>query len=301
MKYSDSNKQKVILLFIDGLGIGEPHPDYNPCFYSEAGIFDSRELPVGGKKLSLDANLGVEGLPQSATGQTSIYTGTNAAQLLNRHLFGYPNQELREVIKTKSLFVNLISRGYSCKFLNAFRPVFFTSPEIFQNMRMSVTTEMNRAAGLPFSTLHDIKNGKALYHDYSNQILRDLHFDVPRFSAGEAAWVIQEASRHYDLVLYEYFETDRAGHFRDLKLAVREISKLEKLINELIYKLDLNNTIFVIVSDHGNIEDLRTKSHTRNPAFCAIWDMYSNGELRHISAINDLYGYLIKAISRPSN
>lgn len=301
MKYSDSNKQKVILLFIDGLGVGESHPDYNPCFYSEQGIFNSRQLPVGGQKLSLDANLGIDGLPQSATGQTSIYTGTNAARLINRHLFGYPNQKLKEVIKDRSLFVNLTSRGYSCKFLNAFRPVFFTSPEIFQNMRMSVTTEMNRAAGLPFSTLNDIINGRALYHDYSNQVLRDLHFDVPRFTASDAAWIILEASRQHDLVLYEYFETDRAGHFRDLKTAIREINKLEKLINRLLYKIDFNDTKFVIVSDHGNIEDLRTKSHTRNPAFCGIWDMNSNGEWHEINAINDLYGYIIRAITSPAN
>ena len=168
-------------------------------------------------------------------------------------------------------------------------------------MRMSVTTEMNRAAGLPFSTLNDIKNGKALYHDYSNQVLRDLHFDVPRFSASEAAWVILEASRHYDLVLYEYFETDRAGHYRDLNIAVREINKLEKLIHELIYNLDLSNTILTIISDHGNIEDLRTKSHTRNPAFCAIWDLTSNGELDDMNTISDLYRYIISVIISPLN
>ena len=39
--------------------------------------------------------LGIEGLPQSATGQTALFTGINAAQLLGRHLFGFPNQPFR--------------------------------------------------------------------------------------------------------------------------------------------------------------------------------------------------------------
>jgi bisphosphoglycerate-independent phosphoglycerate mutase (AlkP superfamily) len=301
MKSSDLNKKKIILIFIDGLGIGDHNPDYNPCFYSETGIFDPGPLPVGGVKLRLDANLDVDGLPQSATGQTSIYTGINAAKLIQRHLFGFPNQQLREVIQEKSLFVKLTNSGYSCKFLNAFRPVFFTTPEIFKDMRMSVTPEMNRAAGLPFSSLEDIKHGKALYHDYSNQVLRDLHFDIPRFTASDAAKIILDASSIYDLVLYEYFETDRAGHYRNLDVAIREIKKLEKLINELIFHADFNNTTLAIISDHGNIEDLRTKSHTRNPAYCAIWQMPPNGVAGKMRSIGDMYEFVLGSIIHSTN
>ena len=82
MRYSVLNNKNVILLFIDGVGIGDNEPDFNPCAYSETGIFNSVPFHLGGFILGLDANLNTDGLPQSATGQTAIYTGTNTANSL---------------------------------------------------------------------------------------------------------------------------------------------------------------------------------------------------------------------------
>ena len=33
----------------------------------------------------------------------------------------------------------------------------------------------------------------------------------------------------------------------------------------------LRETVVILTSDHGNIEDLGTKSHTRNPAMTLVW------------------------------
>jgi 2,3-bisphosphoglycerate-independent phosphoglycerate mutase len=297
MRYFAFNNKHVILLFIDGVGIGDNEPDFNPCASSETGIFNSVPLPLGGFKVGLDANLNTDGLPQSATGQTAIYTGMNTAQLIGRHLFGFPNNPLRTLLATESLFVKLTEQGKTCRFLNAFRPLFFTSPEIFKDMRMSATTEMNRAAGLPFNTIHEIKKGRALYHDYSNRVLRDLHFKMPEFSASDAAETMLNVSHEFDLLLYEYFETDRAGHDRDLKNAIFEIHKVEKLIVEIIKRINLIDTILIVISDHGNIEDLRTKSHTRNPAFCAVWNNGDEKALLSLKSITDIYGYIMQTLN----
>jgi 2,3-bisphosphoglycerate-independent phosphoglycerate mutase len=94
--------------------------------------------------------MGIPGLPQSATGQTTIYTGINAPKKLGKHLTGIPNRELRELLRKFSIFVILKNEGFKCKFMNAFRPIFFTTPEIFLNLHMSATTEMNRYAGNEF-------------------------------------------------------------------------------------------------------------------------------------------------------
>jgi len=247
--------------------------------------------------VGLDANLNTDGLPQSATGQTAIYTGINTAQLIGRHLFGFPNNPLRNLLATESLFVKLTEQGKTCRFLNAFRPLFFTSPEIFKDMRMSATTEMNRAARLPFNTIHEIKKGRALYHDYSNRVLRDLHFKMPEFSASDAAETMLNVSHEFDLLLYEYFETDRAGHDRDLKNAIFEIHKVEKLIVEIVKRINLIDTILIVISDHGNIEDLRTKSHTRNPAFCAVWNNGDEKALLSLKSITDIYGYIMQTLN----
>jgi len=144
---------KLIIIFIDGVGIGELNPSFNPCYFSKTGIFNSSgsDLPDGGTQYPLDSQLGVPGYPQSATGHTTIYTGTNASALINKHLYGFPNADLRIVLREKSLFVHLTRQGLRCKFMNAFRPIFFTTPELFKDKHMSATTEMNKFSGLPFA------------------------------------------------------------------------------------------------------------------------------------------------------
>ena len=273
MKSSVSSNHRIILFFIDGLGVGELDPDYNPCTHTTHGIFcySDGQLPFNGRQLPLDACLDVDGLPQSGSGQTTIYTGHNAAKLIGRHLFGFPNRQLRELIAKESLFVQLTKRNLKCKFINAFRPLFFTTPEIFRHMRMSATTEMNRAANLSFNTIQDITDKNALYHDFTNQIMKKYGFKLPLYKAEDAANILFSESKKYDLILYEYFMTDQAGHLQDMNRAVHILENLERLIYSLVSRITQEQTSLIVISDHGNIEDLRTKSHTRNPAFMAVW------------------------------
>lgn len=83
----------VFLLFIDGVGLGECE-DWNPWYREPTPHLEKR---LGGTSLtreavgrhsknclllSTDAKLGVEGLPQSATGQATIFTGRNAPKAM---------------------------------------------------------------------------------------------------------------------------------------------------------------------------------------------------------------------------
>jgi 2,3-bisphosphoglycerate-independent phosphoglycerate mutase len=267
------NRLHCLLIFLDGVGVGPLDPAFNPFSFAQAGIFNSSDdrLSTGGRRFLLDASLATAGLPQSATGQTAIYTGVNAAQLIGKHLFGFPNQTLRHLLATDSLFIKLKSADLSCRFINAFRPVFFTTPQLFTHLPMSTTTEMNRAACLPFSTLDQIRTGAAIYHDFTNSSLIKSGFELPLFSARQAAQILSEQSRRYDLLLYEYFLTDIAGHAQNMTQSIQEVQKVETLIRELTLQLDFDHTVLIVVSDHGNLEDLRTKSHTSNPAYMGIW------------------------------
>ena len=51
----------------------------------------------------VDACLGVPGLPQSATGQTALFTGVNAPALVGDHVTAFPTTPLRRVIAEHSL------------------------------------------------------------------------------------------------------------------------------------------------------------------------------------------------------
>lgn len=71
---------KFVYLFIDGVGIAPPSPD-NPV-NPEVCPALCRLIRDHGKPI--DANLDVPGLPQSATGQTTMFTGVNASQFIDR-------------------------------------------------------------------------------------------------------------------------------------------------------------------------------------------------------------------------
>jgi hypothetical protein len=47
-----------------------------------------------------------------------------------------------------------------------------------------------------------------------------------------------------------------------------------------------------MVSDHGNIEDVRTKSHTTNPAFLGIWDKIPSNEVFDFTSLQDLFPFI---------
>src|SRR4026208_753657 len=76
------NAMPILLIFIDGIGIGT-RGEHNPLDGLESEFFsifpgEKPQLPFDGIMAETDARLGVEGLPQSATGQTAILTGVNA-------------------------------------------------------------------------------------------------------------------------------------------------------------------------------------------------------------------------------
>src|ERR1041384_2819170 len=105
----------VLLIFIDGVGIGT-RGEHNPLDGLHSEVFsifrgEQPQLPFGGVLAETDARLGVEGLPQSATGQTTILTGVNGAQLIGRHLNGYPSPRLKQALAEHSIYKKLMARG----------------------------------------------------------------------------------------------------------------------------------------------------------------------------------------------
>ena len=284
---------KVVFLFVDGLGIGRQDKETNPCCFDETGIFqifqNSRPnfLPFDGISLELDATMGISGLPQSATGQTALLTGINSAQLLGRHLSGFPNKTLREALLKQSLLLKLKKKRKKPAFLNAFRPLFF---ELEENeiLRLSATTIANHAANLPFFTLEDISHKRAIYQDFTNYDLIEKGFEMPVYTPEEAAEIVAEATNRYDFILYEYFKSDKAGHNQDMPLAIAEIQKLGRFVFDFLNRIDLTETIVILTSDHGNIEDLSTKSHTRNPAMTITWGANKNQIAGKLKSITDL-------------
>ncbi|MCD6117283.1 alkaline phosphatase family protein [bacterium] len=291
---------KVIMIFIDGIGIGRDSAAYNPLSNRDLSIFRCSAdrpgiIPENGILIPTDACLGVEGLPQSATGQTTLFTGINASKLLGRHLPGFPNRDLRNLLKEKSIFKQIKKNNRSGTFINTFRPIFFNLSED-QKYRLSVTTVAALAGGLYFYNLDDMRSGRSIYHDFTNIELIQRGFDVPEFSCSEAAEILCRESDKYDFTLYEYFLTDRAGHSRDMSQAEAIMKKLDRFIQNILNISDLSKATLIITSDHGNIEDLSIKTHTRNPALSMVWGEGAEYLRSRIKTLKDFTPAVIKLL-----
>lgn len=266
---------RVVLFFIDGLGLA-PAGDHNPLATTDTPVLNSL---LGGRDLTseaagfsgstvsllpLDATLGIPGCPQSATGQTTLFTGRNAAKVLGRHLNGFPNRELRRLLSEEGLLAKITGAGSTATFLNCYRPAFFTELEDGKQ-RFSVTTLLNFYAGLPFRTFRDMLRGEAVCSDITNQWMRRIGYDVPQITPEQAGKRLAGVARHYDFLLFEHFLTDIAGHKRCPQIAAELTGILDRFIGSALAGLDLSETLFILTSDHGNFEDLQTAGHTQNP------------------------------------
>jgi len=134
----------VLMIFVDRIGIGTNDADVNPFARFQTPFFlclagqNTVSIPYDGTFTSTDASLSVKGLPQSATGQTALLTGINAAKILGRHLSGFPSKTLREILLQESIFLKLQKIGKVGTFANAF------TPEYFQRHRRKISATTGR-------------------------------------------------------------------------------------------------------------------------------------------------------------
>lgn len=288
----------VLLLFIDGLGIGE-RSENNPL--SRVGNLSplahfrntSGEIVFDGILKSTDPRLGIEGRPQSASGQTTILTGINAPKVLGNHKQGFPNQKLRDIINKHSIFLQLKNKNITPNiFANAYQPRFFTEKPRWK----SATTVAVEAAGMQFRRLSDLLGRKAVYHDFTNKILIENGFDVPIFSAAESAEILVDLTAGHRFTLYEHFITDKIGHKQDFDWAREHLPQLAEFVREVLRRVDLKNTTVILTSDHGNIEDLSVRQHTLNDVPTIVWGRKNKETAERINDLADVTPAIINLL-----
>jgi hypothetical protein len=270
----------VTFVFLDGVGLGAANAD-NP--------FASLDLPAfeqlaGGQRWTaaaspledpehvfrpIDATLGVEGLPQSGTGQATLFTGINCSARAGRHFGPFPHSTSKPVIAASNLFLRLQAAGRTGAFANAYPDRFFRFAE--DRGRWTVTTLCCVEAGVRLRREADLRAGDALAADLTAAAWPEhLGIDVPVISAADAGRRLAALSRQADLTLFEYYLTDKAGHSRDPERAAAVLHALDAFFGGLLDALGPED-LLVVTSDHGNLEDLGTKSHTRHPVpFVAV-------------------------------
>lgn len=212
----------------------------------------------------LDATLGVEGLPQSATGQASLFTGRNGPELLGRHQTGLPGPRMRRLVEEHGLFGRARAAGLAVTFANAYTDTYVEALDAGER-RPSVTTVAVRAAGLGLRTLADLERGEAVTWDLCrDRAGRQIGTPLAPIEAVEAGRHLARLGERHDLTVFETFLTDLAGHRKRGVSADEAIRRLDAALGGIEAEKGPDLT-WVLTSDHGNLEDVSHGSHTANP------------------------------------
>ena len=254
-----SQHLKFIFLFIDGVGLAAPSSE-NPL---NAEVCPTLWRLIERHGTPIDACLGVAGAPQSATGQATMFTGVNCAQAMGRHCEGFPGPELRKIVETDNLFLELKGRGRRVKFADAY--LVNSADELAARRFKSVTTVMALTAPESVSTIDDLMNDDAVFQDLTRETIQDRYPDIPVIPPSRAAEHLFRLARANDLTLYEFFQTDVSGHAQDYARACAVLRTYDRFLAALVRCTEAAGITLVMTADHGNIESLGERGHTRNP------------------------------------
>jgi 2,3-bisphosphoglycerate-independent phosphoglycerate mutase len=313
---------RVLLVFLDGVGIGDDTAATNPLAAAVTPALDALldgcrlvapTVPYSGARAStrgLDAVLGVDGLPQSGTGQAALLTGVNAAHMFGRHFGPYAPTAQRSLIANDSILARAGRAGRNVTFANAYlaRLVALASAERPPlPMRASIVIA---ALGAGVLTRHEpeLIAGDAIASEITVDGWRERlgRTDIPDISAEQAGRNLAAIANRHDLTLFAHYSTDAAGHLRDMDAGVTAWQRVDAFIGGLIPALG-DDVLLAIVSDHGNLEDVRAQ-HTRNPALCILVGPGHAALAARLDALTDVapvilgvLGIEIEARSRPTS
>ena len=269
---------KILFLFLDCIGLGENDADKNPFVRANMPYLESL---LGGQKmihsaapfegelatlLALDADLGVKGLPQSATGQAVLLTGINIPAELGYHYGPKPNPEVAQYLDGKTIFSKTVKAGKTAALLNAYPARYFEGIDSGKRLYSSIPLALTNA-GLRLFTQNDLYAGDALSADFTGKGWREFMKlnDSPIFEPEEAGIKLAELAKRYDFSFFEYWASDYAGHKQNMDSAVEQLESFDGVLKGLLKNWRAEDGIILLTSDHGNMEDLSTRKHTAAP------------------------------------
>jgi 2,3-bisphosphoglycerate-independent phosphoglycerate mutase len=273
---------KMLFIFVDGIGLRPASAD-NPI---NAEICPTLCRLIAEHSVAIDACLDMEGLPQSATGQASMFTGVNAAQFMGRHCEGFPGPSLRKLLGEDNLFMALRRKGIRCRFADAY--MVESVDELVARRFKSVTTVMALTQPETISTQEDLRDKLAVTHDITGEVLVKKGHAVKPITPLKAAEHLLQVVRAYDFTLFEIFQTDFAGHssnFEEARLILKTLDQFLDSVEKLCVSAGI---LLVITSDHGNIEDMSVRGHTRNPVPLIALGPEAPAFLAHARSLTDI-------------
>ena len=294
---------RVAWLMLDGVGVGAAH-GMNPFSMPQAPVLghfgvgialhepakatdrsqnrgtslfkleskheDPVESPTDFVAQAIDARLGIPGLPQSGTGQTTLLTGINAAKLLGYHHGPWPGPTIRPLLED-SFPVRLAARGGTVRLLNHYPPKYLEGIARGEIRLNAIAT----AATLAGATL-EAKDGETrIPPPLGNpEQMQDTTLERVR------EWGREFMRSNATLNIFDSWWSDHLGHEGSetaaissepdsitptaLEMAQDHVRRLEAFLGGAL-EAKPADTLLLITSDHGNFEDMGVKTHTLAP------------------------------------
>lgn len=303
-----SAPERILFLFLDGVGIGAADARVNPFLNARLPTFDrllggaklvsgveSTPLSGGARVAAADARLGVDGRPQSGTGQTALLTGVNAAARIGRHFGPWVPTQLRELLAEENVLRRARNAGRSVAFANAY-PAGYLASDRGRRPRPAAPPLAAKSVGALDRDSIALRRGDAVASSIVNGPWREhLDPDVPEISAQEAGENLARITARADLTLFAHYDTDHAGHRGDMAAAISALERVDAFLEGLTAALP-DRTLLLIGSDHGNLEDVST-GHTLNPVPIVVFGPGSDQIASRVRSIMDVTPEILAALA----
>ncbi len=250
-----NSKRKVAWLMLDGVGISHFHDQHpfasqNTPTLTTLGISSVKHVSQPEfVSHPIDANLGIEGLPQSGTGQTTLLTGINAAKVMGRHYGPWPGPSLKPLLE-QSLPMQLFKAGLTVRLANHYPEGYLEAIRSGKRKLNAIAYAMTLAGA---KLEHGIPPMLTNPEDPNGTPLEQVKTWGQEFMASSA-----------NLTIFDAWWSDHLGHHGTLLEAQDHVRRLEAFVMGAL-KAREASTLFLVTSDHGNFEDVGIKTHTIAP------------------------------------
>lgn len=270
-------QRHALLVFIDGIGLGEDDPGLNPFVAAALPILTgftgghkwvrglATQLNAQSAFIPTDARMGVPGRPQSATGQATIITGRNVPEIIGEHYGPRPNEAIRAVIRQGSLFSDVTAMGQPAALLEAYPPPWHDA--VNRGKRLLASYQFAaRDAGLPLYDHAALVRGDAMTMEWTGESWHSYFklADTPIYTPDAAGQKMVELAQRHTFSMFAHWHTDTLGHRGTVAEGAELLGLIDQVIAGALPVWDYENGLLVLTSDHGNLEDLSHGKHTEN-------------------------------------
>jgi hypothetical protein len=293
----------VLFVFLDGVGLGPPDASVNPFHAADlpnlTRLLEGRRLdaelgPFHGAQASfrpVDATLGVDGSPESATGQAALLSGVNVARAIGGHYGPKPDARIRSILEKENLVARLTRTGRTARLLNAYPDSYFEAIRSGRRLHGTVPLAFS-LAGIELATADELDRGRAVSADFTGRGWRTQlrRLDTPTMNPETAGRRMALLALENDFTMFDHWPPDYAGHYGEMRGSVRLLEVLDRVLGGIAEVVERSRLTAILLSDHGNVEDLSDKGHTRNPVPALVLGRPEARE-RILAPLNDLTGF----------